>query len=158
MRQDDHTHRPELGPAGWRPAATEHRPEFATLIVDPRAGRGRVGRALPAIEEGLARIGLPYRVASAGAPGDAERLAAVALERGERFLVAVGGDGTANEVVNAMLRDDRPVAPDAVLAVLAAHSGLQTSSTFGLPQDTVGGGPPVHRPAACSRSTSARPR
>lgn len=135
MREDDHAHGGELGPVGWRPAAIEHRPEFATLIVDPRAGRGRVGRALPAIEEALARMGLAHSVATAGGPGEAEHLASAALERGERFLVAVGGDGTANEVANAMLRDDRPVDPDAVLAVLAANSGSDIVRTFGLPQD-----------------------
>jgi YegS/Rv2252/BmrU family lipid kinase len=127
----------ELGPAGWRPSAIEHRPEFATLIVDPEAGRGRVGRAIPAVEAALGRIGLPHRVEVSRARGDAERLAAEALGRGERFLVSMGGDATANEVVNAMLRDDRPVDPDAVLAVLAANSGSDIVRSFGLPQDPV---------------------
>ena len=136
MQGDERAHEGrELGPAGWRPTALEHRPELATLIVDPRAGRGRVGRALPSVQEALARIGLPHRVDIAHGPGEATRLAADALDRGERFLVAVGSDGTTNEVVNAMLRDDRPVQPDAVLAVLAANSGSDIVRTFGLPQE-----------------------
>src|SRR5919108_566268 len=60
-----------------------------------------------------------------------------ALEGGTRFLVAVGGDGTIQEVINGMLEDGRPVAGDAVLGVVAAGSGSDFVRTFGLPGDTV---------------------
>src|SRR5205823_1421324 len=113
----------ESGPVGWRPAGTAHRPEFATLIVNPNAGGGRVGRELPAVEEAMSRHGLGYRVLAPPRPEDIEVIAREALGRGERFLVAVGGDGTANRVVNGMLEDDRPVEPEAVLGIVAAHSG-----------------------------------
>jgi YegS/Rv2252/BmrU family lipid kinase len=58
-----------------------------------------------------------------------------ALEEGDRFLLAVGGDGTANEVVNGMFEDDRAVEPGAVLGVVAANSGCDIVRTFGLSQD-----------------------
>ncbi|HET7481323.1 MAG TPA: YegS/Rv2252/BmrU family lipid kinase, partial [Actinomycetota bacterium] len=52
---------------------------------------------------------------------------------GRRFLVAVGGDGTIHEVVNGMIEDDRPVAAEAVLGVIAAGTGSDFIKTFGLP-------------------------
>lgn len=103
------------------------------LIVNPRAGRGRVGRALPEIERRLHAGRLAYRIATTQAAGDAARLARQALEKGERFVVAVGGDGTVHEVVNGMIEDDRLVVDDAVLGVLAAGSGCDFVRTFGMP-------------------------
>jgi diacylglycerol kinase (ATP) len=54
---------------------------------------------------------------------------------GADLVVAVGGDGTVHEVVNGMISDGRPVAPDAVLGVVAAGSGCDFVRSFGLPSD-----------------------
>ncbi|MFM8944434.1 MAG: diacylglycerol/lipid kinase family protein [Actinomycetota bacterium] len=104
-------------------------------IVNPHAGKGRVAQELPELERTLRARGLRYRFAVTEGPGDATRLAREALDAGTRFLVAVGGDGTVHEVVNGMLDGDRPVAPDAVLGVVAAGSGCDLIRTFGLPGD-----------------------
>ena len=46
------------------PAPSVERPTGpATLIVNPNAGRGRMGRALPDVEEALRRHGFDHRVA-----------------------------------------------------------------------------------------------
>ncbi|MFA5890281.1 MAG: diacylglycerol kinase family protein [Actinomycetota bacterium] len=105
------------------------------IIVNPRAGRGAVGRALPPLERALEARGLAYHVARTEGPGHAIRLAREALESGTRFVVAVGGDGTVHEVVNGMMADDGPVNPDAVLGVVAAGSGCDFARTFDLPRD-----------------------
>ena len=107
------------------------------LIANPRSGRGRVGEELPEVERQLRSHGLAYRIVETRGPGDATRLAREALETGERFLVAVGGDGTVHEVVNGMVEDDRAVAEDAVLGVVAAGSGSDFVRTFGLPGDAI---------------------
>jgi diacylglycerol kinase (ATP) len=106
-----------------------------TLILNPRAGRGRVAEELPEIERTLLSNGMEFRVKQTAAPGDAVRFARETLESGDRFLVAVGGDGTVHEVVNGMFDGDRPIAPDAVLGVVAAGSGCDFIKTFGLPAD-----------------------
>jgi diacylglycerol kinase (ATP) len=105
------------------------------LIVNPRAGRGRVGRELPEIERTLRAKRLAYRIVQTEGPWHAGRLAREALERGERYLVAVGGDGTVHEVVNGMFDEDTPIAPEAVLGVVAGGSGCDFVKTFGLPDD-----------------------
>lgn len=109
------------------------------LIVNPRSGRGKVGRHLPEIERRLLDDGIDLRVVLTSRPGHATDAACEALERGERFIVAVGGDGTVDEVVNGMVADDRPLAPDAVLGVVAAGSGSDFVRTFGLPGDAIDG-------------------
>jgi YegS/Rv2252/BmrU family lipid kinase len=107
------------------------------LIANSRAGRGRVGEELPEVERQLIARKLGYRIVETEGPGHATTLARQALQDGTRFLVAVGGDGTVQEVVNGMLEDGRPMADDAVLGVVAAGSGSDFVRTFGLPGDTV---------------------
>jgi diacylglycerol kinase (ATP) len=105
------------------------------LIANPRAGRGKVNTALPRTEQVLRNRGLDYRIVWTTHPGHATEAAREALAGGERFLAAVGGDGTVHEVVNGMMEDGRPVAPDAVLGVVAAGSGCDFVRSFGLPGD-----------------------
>ncbi len=107
-----------------------------TVIVNPHAGKRRVGEEIPELERTLRARGLPYTLLRTDGRGDATRFAREALEAGGRFLVAVGGDGTVHEVVNGMMGDDgTPIAPDAVLGVVAAGSGCDFIRTFGLPGD-----------------------
>jgi diacylglycerol kinase (ATP) len=106
-----------------------------TVIVNPHAGRRRVGQEIPELERTLQARGLPYELLRTQGPGDATRFAREALEAGGRFLVAVGGDGTVHEVVNGMMADGGPVVPEAVLGVVAAGSGCDLVRTFGLPGD-----------------------
>jgi diacylglycerol kinase (ATP) len=105
------------------------------LIVNPRAGRGQVDKALPRVERVLTDENLSYRVVRTTHPGHATEAARQALLGGERYLVAMGGDGTVHEVVNGMIEDGRPLAPDAVLGVVAAGSGCDFARSFGLPGD-----------------------
>ena len=105
------------------------------LIANPNAGRGTVDRALPRIESVLADKNLSYRIVRTTHPGHATEAARQALRDGERYLVAVGGDGTVHEVVNGMVENGGPLAADAVLGVVAAGSGCDFVRSFGLPGD-----------------------
>jgi diacylglycerol kinase (ATP) len=108
------------------------------VIANPRAGQGKVGRRLADIERTLAEEGLAYRIVRTTGPGHATEAARSALAGGERYLVAVGGDGTVNEVLNGMLENDVPVAADAVLGVVAAGSGCDFVRSLSLPGGAVG--------------------
>jgi diacylglycerol kinase (ATP) len=108
------------------------------VIANPRAGRGKVGTHLPQVEAVLTEARISYRIVRTTHPGHATEAAREALARGERYLVAAGGDGTVHEVVNGMIADGRPVAADAVLGVIAAGSGCDFVRSFGLPGDAVG--------------------
>ena len=107
------------------------------VIANPRSGRGKVGKHLVEIERILTGAGLNYRIVRTTHPGHATEAARDALDRGERYLVAAGGDGTVHEVLNGMIDGDRPVAGDAVLGVVAAGSGCDFARSFGLPGDAV---------------------
>lgn len=100
------------------------------IIANSRAGHRQLGRA----ETVLKDAGLDYRIVATTGPGHATEAAREALSDGTRYLVAAGGDGTVHEVVNGMLREDRPVAADAVLGVLPTGSGCDFVRSFGIPR------------------------
>ena len=69
-------------------------------IVNPAAGGGRSQKlARPALA-GLREKGLKVDVVASTGPGHAVELAHEAYEQGYRRFIAVGGDGTAHEILN----------------------------------------------------------
>jgi diacylglycerol kinase (ATP) len=71
-------------------------------IVNPAAGGGRCGKLATAALEKLRAAGVELQVAETSAPGEATRVARLAYARGQRQFIAVGGDGTAYEIVNGL--------------------------------------------------------
>ena len=58
-------------------------------------------------------------------------MAREAVDAGYRRLVSVGGDGTFSEILNGVISDDRPIAPDLVLAQLPGGTSNELSRSFG---------------------------
>ncbi len=76
-------------------------------VVNPAAGGGRCGkRAEPELAR-LRAAGVSLDVAHTAGPGDATALVRAARARGVTRFLAVGGDGTAYEVVNGLLPGPR---------------------------------------------------
>ncbi len=71
-------------------------------IVNPTAGGGRSRKLLAPALERLKAGGLEVQVAETRAAGDATEIARAAFARGVRNFIAVGGDGTAYEIVNGL--------------------------------------------------------
>jgi YegS/Rv2252/BmrU family lipid kinase len=107
------------------------------LVVNPRAGRGRAGKELGALTTLLADRGIEHVVHPTQHGGHATELAVHAARTGAGTVVAVGGDGTVNEVVNGLMALDEINRPS--LGVVVAGSGADFARTFDLPQH-IGGG------------------
>ena len=71
-------------------------------IVNPAAGGGRCGQLAGAALDRVRRAGIEMDVAHTEQPGDATQLTRLAYDRGFRNFLAVGGDGTAYEIVNGL--------------------------------------------------------
>src|SRR5271154_5956450 len=77
-------------------------------IVNPAAGGGRAaGLAGPKLAE-LRRQGLSIDVIASSSPGHAAQLAREGYAQGDRRFLAVGGDGTAHEVINGIFSEGPP--------------------------------------------------
>mgnify|MGYP000916655099 CR=1 FL=1 len=61
------------------------------------------------------------------------RLTRQALKAGMEQIIAVGGDGTINEVANGFFEHGRPINPEAVIAVLTSGTGRDFGRTFDMP-------------------------
>ncbi len=102
------------------------------VLANPTAGLRGGRRAGEAVARTTGARGLEVELVMTGGPGDAERLAAGAAAAGFDLVLAVGGDGTAHEVVNG-------VAGTAV-AVGVAPAGTMNllARVLDLPLDPVG--------------------
>lgn len=107
--------------------------ERMLLIVNPQAGSGR-DRILERLLDALRQRGARPDVVTTEGPGGATVVARDAAATGRRLVVAVGGDGTVNEVVNGLIdaRSGEPWSVETVLGVVAAGSGSDLVRTFGL--------------------------
>lgn len=74
----------------------------ARLIYNPTSGREEIRRLLPDILDRLDKAGIETSCHATAGEGDATREAAEACERGYDIIIASGGDGTLNEVINGM--------------------------------------------------------
>lgn len=106
------------------------------VIINPRAGSGKAERKILSIENALRRYGLSHEIARTAGPGDATRLAALAIEDGVGVVAIVGGDGTINEASQAFVEAHGKgggALPD--LALIPAGTGGDLRKTFGLSND-----------------------
>src|SRR2546430_16599827 len=78
-------------------------------IVNPAGGGGRSAKlAGPALGR-LREKGLKVDVIASTGPGHAVQLAREAYDQGYRRFLAVGGDGTAHEILNGVFAERRAV-------------------------------------------------
>ncbi len=105
------------------------------IIANPSAGHGNGRRAIPKIERALARHGLDYDLTLTERPWHAAELARQAATEGYGAIVAAGGDGTANEVINGLMQARQEQGSAPALGVLCAGRGNDFASGVGVPED-----------------------
>jgi len=106
--------------------------ETFLAIINPHAGNGRCGKRAPQELAALSERGLRIEQVHTRGPGDATRLAAEASARGQRHFIAVGGDGTAYEVLNGLSEVlDAPEPERAHLGFLPLGTGNSFLRDFG---------------------------
>ena len=97
------------------------------IIGNPISGMGRTARALPALQHELHRVGIDAQVRLTAKAGDARRFAADLQDFD--VVIAVGGDGTINEVVNGL-----PLPTSALFAVFPTGTANVLAKEFRLPR------------------------
>ena len=104
------------------------------LVLNPRSGGGRTGRHRDRIVAAARDAYGDVTLLETAAVGDGVRGAREAVATGARRVIAVGGDGTANEVVNGLVAMDDP---ELVFGLLPAGTGSDLARTLGLSKDPV---------------------
>lgn len=98
------------------------------VIVNPNAGSGRAARLAPWLTERLRPFGDAELVITT-APGHATELARSAVADGRERLVAVGGDGTVQDVVEGLVGAGAQLS----LGIVPQGSGNDLARSLGLP-------------------------
>lgn len=104
------------------------------VVVNPSSQGGRLGSRWTEVAETLGRA-FPFDEVMTTGPGDATRLTREALRAGAERIVAIGGDGTVNEVVNGFFEDGAPIAPAASFALIPYGTGGDFRRTMNVPMD-----------------------
>jgi YegS/Rv2252/BmrU family lipid kinase len=101
-----------------------------TLIVNPSAGGGKAGRALPQVQDALTRLGIDHHAERTRGLEHARDLAREAAAAGE-VAVAFGGDGLVGAVAGALS------GTDGVLGVLPGGRGNDFARAIEIPLEPV---------------------
>ncbi|HUJ58788.1 MAG TPA: diacylglycerol kinase family protein [Kofleriaceae bacterium] len=107
------------------------------IVVNPKSQSGKLGKRWPELADTIGRA-FPFDAVMTRGPGDATRLAREALRGGAERVVAIGGDGTINEVVNGFFDDaGAPLKPGAAFGLIPYGTGGDFRRTMNIPIATV---------------------
>ncbi|HTS12652.1 MAG TPA: diacylglycerol kinase family protein [Candidatus Limnocylindrales bacterium] len=100
----------------------------AILIYNPTSGRRRSHRFEEIEKAGriLKDAGIAVQIAATTAPGTAREMAHLAVGQRQDLVIACGGDGTVNEVINGLAGTQMPMAllPAGTANILAKELGV----------------------------------
>ncbi|TMF26236.1 MAG: diacylglycerol kinase family lipid kinase, partial [Chloroflexi bacterium] len=88
------------------------------------------------MEAWLPSSGLPYEIVKTTRPLEATEIAQRNVLASRPVVVAVGGDGTLNEVVNGFFRNSAPIPTSTKLAMVPVGTGGDFRRTLRIPLDT----------------------
>ncbi len=114
------------------------------LVVNPASAGGRTGRHFDAIARAVRGELGDFEWAFTRAPGDGRTLAREAVRAGGELVVAVGGDGTASEVVDGLVS---PGGGSAVFGFIPRGTGGDFRRSLGCPADPAGAARAIARGA-----------
>jgi YegS/Rv2252/BmrU family lipid kinase len=104
-----------------------------TVILNPISGRGTGLKSKPFIEETLKQHKLNFVIQTTEYPGHAIQLAKKAASEGSRVVVAVGGDGTSNEVINGLVQAKQEGLGTAAMGCICVGRGNDFGYSAGVP-------------------------
>ncbi len=105
------------------------------VIVNPNAGIGKARKDWVQISGLLSRRGLNYLALFTDGPNHAIDLVANHIGKGFRQVIVVGGDGTMNEAVNGIFKQQCVPTTAISLGMISVGTGNDWGRTFNIPTD-----------------------
>jgi YegS/Rv2252/BmrU family lipid kinase len=105
------------------------------IIVNPISGRGIGEASIPCIEQILGDAGLDFNLVRTERPWHAAELTQQSVAAGFDVIVSAAGDGTANEIVNGLMRAKDAGIGTAAMAVLTVGRGNDFAFSMGIPTE-----------------------
>jgi diacylglycerol kinase (ATP) len=105
------------------------------IIVNPISGRGFALKMIPVIEQKLKDLGLEFDLVQTERPWHAAELAETAAKEGYDIVVSASGDGTANEVLNGLMRARNLGATKTAMGIITVGTGNDLAYGMNIPGD-----------------------
>lgn len=105
------------------------------LIVNPTAGGGKGRKSWNEIEKLLAQMDIAYDYAMSEHSGHIIEVTKAAIAKGYRRIAAVGGDGTAHEVINGIFQQTEVPGTDIIFAIIPVGTGNDWIRTHKIPNN-----------------------
>ncbi|MFO7525211.1 MAG: diacylglycerol kinase family lipid kinase, partial [Ignavibacteriaceae bacterium] len=123
------------------------------VIVNPNAGRGLGKKDWQIISDLLKAYKINYEAQFTEYKKHAIELAKQGIASGYRKIIAVGGDGTMNEIVNGCFLQTTCPATDLTLSIVTVGTGNDWGKMFGIPADYEGAVKVISEGKTCLHDT-----
>jgi len=105
------------------------------ILVNPNAGNRKIQRDWPGIEKKLRNSNLEFDFVLTERPLHAIELTAKAITEGYRKFITIGGDGTLNEVVNAIFDQTSVAYSEFLVGLIPVGTGNDWGRMFKIPRN-----------------------
>ncbi|MEO0044458.1 MAG: hypothetical protein RL329_3906 [Bacteroidota bacterium] len=105
------------------------------LIANPTSGGGKFRQNRAQIEQILQDLNLSYVLRVTEKGGDATRFATEGIAAGHRKIIAMGGDGTGNEVINGIFKQKIVPTTEIIYTLLPVGTGNDWARNWKLPKN-----------------------
>lgn len=104
------------------------------IIINPQAGNGLVQKKWPQLKANLKQILPNLKIVSSRQVEDLNLIVSTAIKQGIRHILAIGGDGSAHQVVNAIMNQNLVPSTDITFAILPLGTGNDWIKTHKIPK------------------------
>ena len=104
------------------------------LVVNPVAGNRKADTKWSEIEKRLTKVLGEFATEFTKQANHATTITRHAIQQGFETIIAVGGDGTINEVVNGFFENTKQINPEASLGIISMGTGGDLIRTLGIPK------------------------
>jgi len=105
------------------------------IIANPIAGGGSARHKIPFIQEKFTQLGLDFDLVRTDHIGHSQELTRQAVAAGYDIIVAAGGDGTSNDIVNGLMEARQAGLATATMGILCIGRGNDFAGSIAIPSD-----------------------
>lgn len=105
------------------------------IIINPNAGKGEAYKKWPLIESYLNDKGVKFKHEFTDEQGHCYNIVKLQIEKGFRNFICVGGDGTLNEIINAIFSQEKVPTIDITIGLIPMGTGNDWRRYYNLPSD-----------------------
>jgi YegS/Rv2252/BmrU family lipid kinase len=108
--------------------------EYVSVVINPAAGNGKAGSVAQSLLQKIkSSTDFEINIAFSQGKNHAKYITRKAILDGASMIIAVGGDGTINEVVNGFFIDHEPLNPLCELGIISCGTGNGYARTLNNP-------------------------